>query len=123
MTNLVESGAFVLLLAIAFAAIIRFPARRYLLILVTATALGAWGMGYASGYRASADSLNPFLDGGRLEQAKAVVEAAQPSALWGLSFCALIIIADIMAFGVDVRKNLRRRREASHSAGSKDLGK
>ena len=121
MTNLVESAAFLLLLIIAFAAMIRFPARRYLLILVTASALGAWLMGYAAGYRASAESLDPFLDGSRVQQARAMIEAARPSALWGLSFCALIIIADILAFGVDVRKNSKNRREAGHT--SEDHGK
>ena len=115
MTILVENAAFLLLLVIAFAAMIRFPARRYLLILVTATALGAWLMGYASGYRASAEGLQPYLDGARVSQAKALVEAAQPSALWGLSFCAIIIVADILAFGVDVRKNFRRRGDTHAS--------
>ena len=83
MTNLIESGAFLLLLVIAGAAMMRFPARRYLLILITATAVGAWLMGYSAGYRTSFEGLVPFLDSGRAEEAKAVVGAGQPSAREG----------------------------------------
>ena len=123
MTNLVESGAFLLLLVIAFAAMLRVPARRYLLILITATAVGAWLMGYASGHRTSFEELVPFLDSSRLSDAKAVADAAQPSALWGLSLCAFIILADILAFGLDVRRSANRRHAAGIEAPSKDNGK
>jgi hypothetical protein len=123
MTNLVESGAFFLLLVIAVAAMLRFPARRYLLILITATAVGAWLMGYASGYRTSSESLVPFWDSSRADQARAVVDAGQPSALWGLSLCAFIILADILAFGFDVRRSERKRHSGTHEPASKESGK
>jgi hypothetical protein len=123
MTNLIESGAFLLLLVIAGAAMMRFPARRYLLILITATAVGAWLMGYSAGYRTSFEGLVPFLDSGRAEEAKAVVGAGQPSALWGLSLCAFIILADILAFGVDVRRSTRRRLSSEPAAATEKSGK
>ncbi len=118
MTNLVENGAFLLLLVIAGAAMMRFPARRYLLILITATAVGAWLMGYSAGYRTSSESLVPFLDSSRAETVKTAVAAGQPSALWGLSLCAFIILADILAFGVDVRRSARRRHSSMTPAAT-----
>lgn len=105
--RVMESASLIVLVAIVAVAVIRFRARRYLLVLLTATAVGAWLMGYASGARSTADTLYRFVSGDRVEQARSAVESDLVSPLWGLAFVVLIILIDMVVFGMDVRKKLR----------------
>lgn len=112
MTVFFENGAFLLLLAIAAAAVFRFRARRYLLVLIIGTAVSSWMIGYAFGSRWGAETRIEMIG-----SASSAAAAGPPlSPLWGLAFGVLVILTDYLVFGRDVRK--RRRHGASDPASS-----
>lgn len=125
MTAFLENAGLLVMLVIAAAAVMKFRARRYLLVLIIGTAVGAWLFGYVFGARSAAASLYAFVPDHRMAQAKAIIEGDLPNPLWGLGFGALIIVMDFLVFGMDLRKNARGRRvdlaldssEASHESG------
>ena len=108
MRTFLENLGLVVMVSIAVAALLRFPARRYLLVLVSGIAIGAWLMGYALGARSAVETLYPFVRPDHVEQAKALVEENLLSPLGGLAVGLLIVLLSYLAFGSDVRKNLRK---------------
>jgi len=65
-------------------------------------------MGYALGARSAVETLYPFVRPDHVEQAKALVEENLLSPLGGLAVGLLIVLLSYLAFGSDVRKNLRK---------------
>lgn len=65
-------------------------------------------MGYALGARSAAQTVYPFVRPDQVEQAKALVEENLLSPLGGLAVGLLIVLLSYLAFGSDVRKNLRK---------------
>lgn len=122
MRAFLENAGLLVMLVIAATAVVKFRARRYLIVLITGTAVGAWLIGYAFGARSAAETLYPFVQLDRIERARAVLENNLPSPLWGLALGVLIIVLDYLAFGRDVRKNSRDRgargsdRDPSHGS-------
>lgn len=111
MRTFLENASLLMMLVAAAIAVLKFRARRYLLVLMIATAVGAWFIGYVYGAKSTAQTLYPFVPGDRVAQAIAVVDASLPSPIWGLAFALAIIVLDHFAFGFDARKAERIDRE------------
>jgi len=108
MRAFLENLGLIVMVSIAVATLVRFPARRYLLVLITGIAIGAWLMGYALGARSAAETVYPFVGPDHVQQAKALVEEKLLSPLGGLAVGLFIVLLSYLAFGSDVRKNLRK---------------
>ena len=65
-------------------------------------------MGYALGARSAAETVYPFVRPEHVQPAKALIEENLLSPLGGLAVGLFIVLLGYLAFGSDVRKNLRR---------------
>jgi hypothetical protein len=96
-------GLLTLLCAGAFALLPLLKLRRYLGLLLSATAVGAFVTGYGFGSRDAVNSLGPFLAEETVADAMVAVEPYLGSPLYGVGIGLVLILLVLLVFSEDVR--------------------
>ena len=103
MAYLEAMGLLVLLCAAAFAILPLGRLRRYLGLLLSATAVGAFVIGYGFGSQDAMERLRPFLAQDAVADAMTAIKPYLESPLLGVGIGLILMVLVILAFGDDVR--------------------
>ena len=110
-----EAIGLLMLLSMAALAILPFyRVRRYLGVLLSATALGGFVIGYGFGSRDAINKLAPFLNRETAGDAMVVVEPYVGSPLWGVGIGLFLILLAVLVFRGDIRAYRNERGGRSH---------
>lgn len=103
MVYLEAIGLLILLCAAGLAILPLSKLRRYLGLMLAATAVGAFVIGYGFGSQDAADRLGPFLAPETAANAMIAVEPYLESPLLGVGIGLILMLLVSLAFGGDIR--------------------
>lgn len=110
-------GLLILLSAAALAILPFFKLRRYLGLLLCATAVGAFVTGYGFGSRDAVERLGPFLAQETAADAMVAVKPYLESPLLGVGIGLVLMLLVFLAFNRDLRVSRDERTRPADSAG------
>lgn len=100
----VEKAALLTLIAVAAVALMPLHhARRYLLIVVSGIAVGAWFAGFVFGARHAANVVAGQPQSGGADAVRSL-HSQLPSPLWGVGLGIVLVLTAYLAFREDVRR-------------------